>query len=95
MQIALHYPDAVAPPYGVWWLDEQSATVHSHYLPEAQGAGEALAPLAGATTVQQWHAATERLQRPSGTDRLRTTASTVISPLDFFYSTIRHWALTW
>ena len=35
--IAMHYPSAYAPPVGVWWWDEASATVRRHYLADFDG----------------------------------------------------------
>jgi hypothetical protein len=90
--IALHYPSQYEPPVGVWWFED--GHVHSHYLPEHEADAQVLAgELAGVTAVDEWQGTLTRVQQRTTRDRLRSTNSRW-PPLDFLFSTIRHWALT-
>jgi len=92
--MVLHYPDRKAPPIGCLWYDE--AGLVGHYLPEhvAEGKGLQKAELTGIHSLVDWINFGESVEkRPSSMPVLRTTVTSVITPVELLHGIIRHWEL--
>ena len=93
--IAMHYPSASAPPVGVWWWDEASATVRRHYLADFDGVVGVAEELANVKTPAEWAARLVALCGRVSEDKVRTTRLSVWSPVEVLDATVAHWALRW
>jgi hypothetical protein len=92
--IALHYPSTRGAPVGVWWWDEASGRVESHYVAAAYPDVDLRRQFAGTTGPADWEQRATAATHTARADAVvRTALVTGWAPSDYLLLTIDQWPI--